>query len=126
METIKISVDVNINLSENVKSFLIGLFSQTANTTSVAQAQKPVPTQSAQPAKTQEAAKPVASAPVAPAPSTPASSAININQVRKALSEKVNDHRAEIKAKLEELGAPSVTKLDPTKYEEMYNFLTAL
>nr|DAW00974.1 MAG TPA: hypothetical protein [Caudoviricetes sp.] len=133
METIKVSVDVNINFSESIKTFLSGLFGQqpkcNTEVTKVEQpkpAAKPVPTQSAQSAKTQELAKPAASVPAAHATSTPASSAIKIDQVRKALAEKVNDHRAAIKAKLEELGAPSVTKLDPAKYEEMYNFLTQL
>lgn len=126
METIKVSVDVNINFSESIKTFLSSLFGQqpkcNTEVTKVEQpkpAAKPVPTQSAQSAKTQELAKPAASVPAA-------SSAIKIDQVRKALAEKVNDHRAAIKAKLEELGAPSVTKLDPAKYEEMYNFLTQL
>lgn len=133
METIKISVDVNINFSENVQAFLKGLFGQqpkcnveVASVEPTKPATQQVPTQSAESAKTQEPAGNVPSAPAAPAPSTPASSAIKIDQVRKALAEKVNDHRAAIKAKLEELGAPSVTKLDPAKYEEMYNFLTQL
>lgn len=133
METIKVSVDVDINFSESAKAFLSGLFGQqpkcNTEVTKVEQpkpAAQPVPTQSAQSANTQEPAKPAASAPAAHAPSTPASSAIKIDQVRKALAEKVNDHRAAIKAKLEELGAPSVTKLDPAKYDEMYNFLTQL
>lgn len=51
---------------------------------------------------------------------------IGIEDVRRALTEKVNDHRAAIKAKLTELGAPSVTKLDSSKYEEMYNYLISL
>lgn len=51
---------------------------------------------------------------------------IDIEDVRKALVEKVNDHRDAIKQKLTELGASSVTKLDPAKYAEMYNFLKAL
>ena len=42
------------------------------------------------------------------------------------LAKKVNEHRDEIKQKLNELGAPSVTKLDPAKYDEMYNFLESL
>ena len=42
------------------------------------------------------------------------------------LAQKVNEHRDVIKQKLNELGAPSVTKLDPTKYDEMFNFLKAL
>ena len=42
------------------------------------------------------------------------------------LAKKVNEHRDVIKQKLNEHGAPSVTKLDPTKYEEMFNFLESL
>lgn len=133
METIKISVDVNINFSESMQAFLKGLFGQqpkcnveVASVEPTKPATQQVPTQSAEPAKTQKPAGNAQSAPAAPAPSTPASSAIKIDQVRKALAEKVNGHRAAIKAKLEELGAPSVTKLDPAKYEEMYDFLTQL
>ena len=55
-----------------------------------------------------------------------ATTGVSIEDVRKALASKVNEHRQEIKEKLEELGAPSVTKLDPSKYEEMYNYLTSL
>lgn len=51
---------------------------------------------------------------------------VTIEDVRAALASKVNDHRDSIKAKLDELGAPSVTKLDPSKYEEMHNFLNSL
>ena len=42
------------------------------------------------------------------------------------LAQKVNEHRGVIKQKLNEFGAPSVTKLDPSKYDEMYNFLKSL
>ena len=42
------------------------------------------------------------------------------------LAQKVNEHRDTIKQKLDEFGAPSVTKLDPSKYDEMYNFLESL
>ena len=92
METIKISVNVSVNLSENTQNFIKSLFN-------------------AAPA-----------APAAPA----GSSSKTIEDVRKALSQKVNDHRSAIKEKLNELGAPSVTKLDPSKYDEMFNFLEAL
>ena len=51
---------------------------------------------------------------------------VTIEDVRTALASKVNDHREAIKAKLDELGAPSVTKLDPSKYEVMHNFLNSL
>ena len=73
-------------------------------------------------------AKPVEEAKAAEAPTAPAESQpkIDIEDVRKALTEKVNDRRGAIKQKLTELGAPNVTKLDPAKYAEMYDFLKAL
>ena len=56
----------------------------------------------------------------------PAAPQVTIEQVRQALAAKVNGHREEIKEKLNSLGAPSVTKLDPAKYAEMFTFLNAL
>ena len=136
METIKISVEVSVNLSENTQKFLTLLFgiapSAPAQTQSAA---KPAPTtpakpapakptpQPAAPAQTQSAAKPAPSAPAAPAASSASKS---IEDVRGMLAKKVNEHRDVIKQKLNELGAPSVTKLDPAKYDEMYNFLESL
>ena len=100
MEPIKVSIEVNLNLSDAVKAFITGLFSA---------ATQPAATQPAatQPAATQPAHK-------------------NIEDVRTALAKKVNTHRDVIKAKLNEFGAPSVTKLDPDKYDDMYNFLMSL
>lgn len=135
METIKISVEVSVNLSENTQNF-IKLLCGIAPSASAApaapakpapakptpQPAKPTP-QPAAPAQTQSAAKPAPSAPAAPAAS---SASKNIEDVRGMLAEKVNEHRDEIKQKLNELGAPSVTKLDPAKYDEMYNFLESL
>lgn len=133
METIKISVEVSVNLSENTQNFIKSLFgnaivpSAPAAPAVPAAPAKPAPakptTQPAAPAQTQSAAKPAPSAPAAPAAS---SASKNIEDVRGMLAEKVNEHRDEIKQKLNELGAPSVTKLDPAKYDEMYNFLESL
>lgn len=61
-----------------------------------------------------------------PEPQAQPASAISIESVRAVLATKVNDHREAIKNKLNELGAPSVTKLDPSKYQEMYDFLNSL
>ena len=91
MENFKISVDVNINFSDNAKSFLTKLFSAPA-------------------------------APAAPA----APGDISIEDVRALLSEKIAKHRKEIKDELTSLGAPSVTKLDKSKYPDMINFLNSL
>ena len=60
------------------------------------------------------------------APAAPAAPQVTIEQVRQALAAKVNGHREKIKEKLNSLGAPSVTKLNPAKYAEMFTFLNAL
>jgi hypothetical protein len=136
METIKISVEVSVNLSENTQKFLTSLFGNAiAPSAPAAPASKPAPTAPAKPApakptprpaapaQTQSAAEPAPSAPAAPAASSASKS---IEDVRGMLAKKVNEHRDAIKQKLNELGAPSVTKLDPAKYDEMYNFLESL
>lgn len=61
-----------------------------------------------------------------PEPQAQPASVISIESVRAVLATKVNDHREAIKNKLNELGAPNVTKLDPSKYQEMYDFLNSL
>ena len=128
METVKISVEVSVNLSENTQKFLTSLFGNAiAPSAPAAPASKPAPAkptpQPAAPAQTQSAAKPAPSAPAAPAASSASKS---IEDVRGMLAKKVNEHRDVIKQKLNELGAPSVTRLDPAKYDEMYNFLESL
>jgi hypothetical protein len=125
MEPIQIHVSVELNLSQDVKNFLTSIVS---NHVPVA---KPAPAPA--PAAPQAPATPTSQAPVAkpapapaPAPQAPAAPSVTIEQVRQALAAKVNGHREEIKAKLNSLGAPSVTKLDPAKYTEMFSFLNAL
>lgn len=152
MESIKISVEVSVNLSESTQSFIKSLFTTgLAVNGQTSQSAKPVvepakpaiksvapaaPTiepaapavepvkPAVEPAKPAKSTEPV-SEPAAPA-AEPAKPALSIEDVRQELVKKVNAHREEIKAKLTELGAPSVTKLDPSKYEEMYNYLTSL
>lgn len=153
MEAINVNVHVTVELSESTKSFiqnmLVNLVSNHGNSASVSGAASPAPA----PAKSTSApAKPIP-APAAPAPAAPAASTsipaesaptpavapaapavenvsapgnVTIEQVRQALALKVNAHRNEIKDKLTELGAPSVTKLDPAKYADMLNFLNQL
>lgn len=118
-----IKLELAINLSEDTKAFLASVlnssqlipFAATALTSEAKDKEEspaPAPTAPAAPA-----------APAAPVPST---TSITIESIREELSKKVNDFRNEIKEKLNELGAPSVTKLDKSKYQEMYNFLMAL
>ena len=137
MEAIKISVEVSVNLSENTQNFIKSLFGKAVVTTT-AHAQKPVtaaPAQAPKPQAPKPQAPAATSAPTksvanpasgAPAVQAASSASKSIEDVRKMLAQKVNEHRDVIKQKLNELGAPSVTKLDPSKYDEMYNFLESL
>ena len=74
------------------------------------------------PAKPAEQPKPTAAAPAA----APAQPSITIDSLRELAMTKMNAHRVEIKQKLTELGTPSITKLDVSKYQEMYDFLKGL
>ena len=146
METLKFSIDVNVNISFDkntsslfsnaVNAALAGILSGprchcNAPTIEPAEkvAEKPAEKVAEKPAE-KVAEKPtekVAEKPTEKVAEKPAATTgVSIEDVRKALASKVNEHRQEIKEKLEELGAPSVTKLDPSKYEEMYNYLTSL
>lgn len=125
MEPTKISVEVRVSLSENTQKFIESLFRTAAPSCDCASVSDTKVPASAPAAKVPAAKVPAAAAP-APAPAPAAKSSIDIETLRTALSAKVNAHRAEIKAKLTELGAPSVTKLDPGKYQELYDYLTAL
>ena len=109
MEPIKVSVDVNVHLSEKTEGFILDLVK------SIMPDVVKTPAAPAAPA-----AKPESK------PENTASDNISIEDVREALSKKVATHRSEIKEKLSELGAPSVTKLDKSKYSNMLNFLNSL
>lgn len=114
MEPIQIHVSVELNLSQDVKNFLASVVSN-----HVAAPAAPAPAAPATKPAPQHAPAPAA-------PAAPAAPQVTIEQVRWALAAKVNGHREEIKEKLNSLGAPSVTKLDPAKYTEMFTFLNAL
>ena len=137
MEAIKISVEVSVNLSENTQNFIKSLFAAglPSGAQVAASVSKPAPAALAKPAPAKPTSQPAAPAPTkpaaAPAPGAPAAQAASsasksIEDVRAMLAKKVNEHRDVIKQKLNELGAPSVTKLDPAKYDEMFNFLESL
>lgn len=134
MEPIKVEISVTLDFSESVKQLFGSIFTPKCNcgcdksvleNDSKSEAPKP-----ASAAPKPEAPKPAT--PVSPAPTQkinkvgPSEDTVTIDMVRSELVKKVNDHRETIKAKLSELGAPSVTKLDSSKYEEMFNFLKSL
>lgn len=124
MEPIQINVSVELNLSQDVKNFLASVVSNHVATPAAPAA--PAPAAKPAPAAPAPAAPALAAKPAPAAPAAPAAPQVTIEQVRRALAAKVNGHRVEIKEKLNSLGAPSVTKLDPAKYAEMFTFLNAL
>ena len=126
MEAIQINVSVELNMSQDTKDFISSLFKSNLQGTLLTPAKqvstpaKPAPVPAPEKPATPAPAKPTATAPVS------VSTSITIEQVRQALANKINGHREEIKNKLNSLGAPSVTKLDPAKYSEMFTFLNSL
>lgn len=128
LEPIKVSVDVNVHLSEKTEGFILDLVKSIMPDVvkdPAAPAAKPESKPAAPAAKPESKS----TAPAAKPESKPANTTsdnISIEDVREALSKKVATHRSEIKEKLTELGAPSVTKLDKSKYSEMLNFLNSL
>ena len=117
LEPIKVSVDVNVHLSEKTEGFILDLVKSIMPDVVKASA---APAAKPESKSTAPAAKPESK------PANTTSDNISIEDVREALSKKVATHRSEIKEKLTELGAPSVTKLDKSKYSEMLNFLNSL
>lgn len=143
MENLNIKINVEVGLSKDTKDFLSNVFSlavakasnlgamqctrdETAATGEFTQetfienkpSEKPTEKPTEKPAE-----KP---AEIVDKPKTKAKSAITVEELRNLLSMKVNAHRKEIKEKLGQLGAPSITKLDKENYEEMYSFLESL
>ena len=128
LEPIKVSVDVNVHLSEKTEGFILDLVKSIMPDVvkgPAASAATPEPKPAA-PAAKSESKPPATAAKPESKPANTASDNISIEDVREALSKKVATHRSEIKEKLTELGAPSVTKLDKSKYSEMLNFLNSL
>ena len=51
---------------------------------------------------------------------------VSFEEVRQAFFQKLAGHRDEIRAKINELGAPSLSTIEPAKLPEMLNFLNNL
>lgn len=141
METIKISVDVNINLSNDVKQFIASLFSCNQRNCGTKPTPIETPTEPAKPAapakpapatpaeKPGPAEKPSPSnAPVAEKPAEkPADKApVTIEQIRAAVSKKSKTHYEKLKEKLSSYGATGVGSLAKEHYEEFFEYVNSL
>lgn len=129
-----IQVNVTVKLDDATLALLSSLFHGTAQP-----AAAPAPVEQSKPAPAKPVEQPKPAAPVEqpkPAPAkpaeqpkpvaAPAQSSITIDSLRELAMTKMNAHRVEIKQKLTELGTPSITKLDASKYQEMFEFLRNL
>ena len=105
-----IQINVTVKFDDATQAFLSSLFGNVA---------KPAEPKPAEP----KPAEPAAATTIATAPKQ---SSITIDSLRELAMTKMNAHRVEIKQKLTELGTPSITKLDVSKYQEMYDFLKGL
>lgn len=144
MEPIKISVDVNLNISDDAKAFFIGLLSGTACKPAIedqfvakkivtetaatnTETKKTVATTSKTTAKAEVAEKAkVAEKVKDEEAANDSTEEISIEVLREILAEKINDNRVVIKEKLTEFGCKSISTLDTSKYSEMWHFLNEL
>lgn len=139
MNDIKISVDVNVHLSEKTENFISSLVSKLISAPAApisaptAKTEKPAPAAQASAAPNTE--KPASAAPKTEKPATVAAPAaqasaakteLTINDVRSIVASKAATHRNEIKSKLSELGAQNVTTLDPSNYQVFVDYLNSL
>ena len=119
-----IQINVTVKLDDVTQAFLSSLFQSVIKPTASVPVEqpklvsvKPADPVEPTPAKPAEQPKPAA---------VSAQSSITIDSLRELAMTKMNAHRVEIKQKLTELGTPSITKLDASKYQEMFEFLKKL
>lgn len=135
METIKISVDVNINLSNNVKQFIASLFS--CNQCNCGAMPTPIETPAAptKPAPAAPAEKPGpaekpspnnASVAEKPAEKPADKTLVTIEQIRAAVSKKSKTHYEKLKEKLSSYGATGVGSLAKEYYGEFFEYVNSL
>lgn len=134
MDNIKISVDVNVHLSEKTENFISSLVGKLISAPAApisaptAKTEKPAPaatkTEKPAPAATNTEKPATVAAPAAQA--SAAKTELTINDVRSIVASKAATHRNEIKSKLAELGAQNVTTLDPSNYQVFVDYLNSL
>ena len=123
MEQIKFGVEINLNLSPVAEQFLATLSKAMEQHSNCG----PIDDETIKPKKPAKP-RPTKQKPANVEPETvePETVVVTIDELRRLVGLKVANNREAIKAKLNELGAPSVTKLDPTNYVALYNFLIEL
>ena len=117
-----IQINVTVKLDDVTQAFLSSLLGIVA-CSAVEQPKPAEPKPAEQKPAEQKPTEPVAATTITTAPKQ---SSITIDSLRELAMTKMNAHRVEIKQKLTELGTPSITKLDVSKYQEMHDFLKGL
>lgn len=83
----------------------------------------PAPTTDPQPAETEQ---PAADPEPEPQPDSQPAESVSLEKVKQVFFQKLAGHRDEIRSKINELGAPSLSTIEAAKLPEMLNFLKSL
>lgn len=132
MDPIKISINVNVELSEATRNFISGLFGKVIEAAPAVETttKKIAPTTTTSTAGTTTATTKAAAASTTTTTTAAAvaeeESEYSITDVRSFMAQKLNDHRSEIKKKLTALGTDSVTNLEKAHYAEFIEYLQSL
>ena len=132
MTKIKIEVEINTSNSQHItamNAFLDALGSKDGEADETSKQENP-PKEAA---KTKKPTKKIENtknaqekAPEEKAPEEKAPEEISLTELRAILSTKVNEHRSEIKNKLTEFGASSLSTLESSHYQDFADFLNSL
>ena len=135
MQKLKINVTIDITNAEQMQAAQMFLAAFSGTSAPVAQQQQPKEEKPKRTRRTKAQIEADKAAKEAAASTPPKeekenteeqSGSYTIGQVRTALSEKVNDHRAAIKEKLKELGATKVSTMKEEDYAPFMEFLKGL
>ena len=129
MKQINFDLSIDTDNAAQVDAMCVFLKSLNAASTEVAEPKKTRKSkaQVAEETPAGEALKPTPEPEPEPTPEPTPEPEISITEVRTLLAKKANaENKPSLKAKLNELGAPNVTKLDPLKYAEFVDFLNSL
>ena len=137
MTKIKIEVEINTSNSQHItamNAFLDALGSKDGEADETSKQENPPkeaaktkkPTKKIENTKNAQEKAPEEKAPEEKAPEEKAPEEISLTELRAILSTKVNEHRSEIKNKLTEFGASSLSTLESSHYQDFADFLNSL
>ena len=123
MAPFEIKVNVQVDLSDSVKAFILQVM---GGNVAVQPSPTTTTTAKAPAATTTTTAKAPAATTTTTAKASEGSSEYTAAEVRKIMAPRLNEHRAAIKAELSALGCESVSTMDAALYDDFVAFLETL